>query len=70
MYGVPENAAFYEEVGGGFLSTSLEEGRVEVEEAGVKVCFSRWEGLALERVVGAERVKGMLGGKGDTFVFV
>ncbi|KAK1062696.1 rRNA-binding ribosome biosynthesis protein utp25 [Friedmanniomyces endolithicus] len=70
FYGVPDNAAFYEELVGGCLGTSLREGRLAPEEAGVRVLFSRWEALGLERVVGSQRVKGMLGGKGDTFDFV
>ncbi|KAK0313807.1 rRNA-binding ribosome biosynthesis protein utp25 [Friedmanniomyces endolithicus] len=70
FYGVPDNAAFYEELVGGCLGTSLREGRLAPEEAGVRVLFSRWEALGLERVVGTQRVKGMLGGKGDTFDYV
>ncbi|KAK0256063.1 rRNA-binding ribosome biosynthesis protein utp25 [Friedmanniomyces endolithicus] len=70
FYGVPDNAAFYGELVGGCLGTSLREGRLAPEEAGVRVLFSRWETLGLERVVGSRRVKGMLGGKGDTFDFV
>lgn len=70
LYGLPENEAFFEEIVGGYIGTSLEEGRMGIEEAGVRVLFSRWDGLALERVVGRERVKGMIGGKGDTFEFV
>ncbi|TKA64572.1 hypothetical protein B0A55_10454 [Friedmanniomyces simplex] len=70
FYGVPDNAVFYEELVGGCLGTSLREGRVAPEEAGVRVLFSRWEALGVERVVGSQRVKGMLGGMGDTFDFV
>jgi U3 small nucleolar RNA-associated protein 25 len=54
---------------GGFLGRSLLEG-VGVAEVSARVAFSRWEALALERVVGTERVKGMLGGVGDVFEFV
>ncbi|KAK5701692.1 rRNA-binding ribosome biosynthesis protein utp25 [Elasticomyces elasticus] len=56
FYGVPENERFYEEMVGGYLGTSVEEGR--------------WEGGGMERVVGGQRVRGMLGGVGDTFDFV
>ncbi|KAK5675956.1 rRNA-binding ribosome biosynthesis protein utp25 [Elasticomyces elasticus] len=70
MYGLPDHCLFYEEMVGGYLGTSLEAGGVSVEEAGVRVCFSRWEGAGMERVVGGKRVKGMLGGVGDTFDFV
>lgn len=70
MYGIPENATFFEEIVGGFIGTSLEENRTSVEEASVRALFSKWDGLALERVVGTSRLKGMIGGKGDTFEFV
>lgn len=70
MYGLPDNPLFYEEMVAGFLGTSLDEGRVSAQESGVRAMFSKWDGLRTERVVGSERVKGMLGGRGDTFDFV
>jgi U3 small nucleolar RNA-associated protein 25 len=70
MYGIPDNPVFYEEVAGGYLGTSLQEQRMQPEEAGVRVLFSKYDALALERIVGSERMKGMLGGVGDTFEFV
>ncbi|KAK5163742.1 rRNA-binding ribosome biosynthesis protein utp25 [Saxophila tyrrhenica] len=70
MYGLPDNPIFYEEVAGGFLDTSLQEGRVQEGEAAARVMFSKWDGLALERVVGSSRVKSMLGGTGDMFEFL
>jgi U3 small nucleolar RNA-associated protein 25 len=70
MYGVPDNPVFYEEVVGGYLGASITEVRVGETEAAVKSVFSKWDGLRLERVVGSQRVKGLLGGVGDTFDFV
>jgi len=70
MYGLPENAAFYTEMVDGFLGTTVEEGKIGVEEASVRILFSRWDGLALERAVGTTRSKAMLGGKSDTFEFI
>ncbi|KAK5156556.1 rRNA-binding ribosome biosynthesis protein utp25 [Recurvomyces mirabilis] len=69
FYGLPDNGTFYEEIVGGFLGQSLREERCSVAEMGVRVCFGKWDGLALERVVGSERVRGLLGGNGDTFDF-
>lgn len=70
LYGLPDNATFYEEVVGGYLGTSLAEGRVSAEEAGAKALFSKWDGMKLERVVGSERIRSMLTGQGDVFDFV
>lgn len=70
MYGVPDNPIFYEEVAGSFLDTSLKDGTVSEGEATSRIIFSKWEALALERVVGSDRVKGMLTGTGDTFDFL
>lgn len=70
MYGLPDNPIFYEEMVEGYLGTSLEEGRASAEACSSRAMFSKWDGLRLERVAGSERVKGMLGGRGDTFDFV
>ena len=70
MYGLPDNPIFYEEMVSGFLGTSLDEGKSSREESGIRALFSKWDGLRLERIVGSERVKAMLAGRGDTFDFV
>ena len=69
-YALPDNEIFYREVVGGFLGTSVSEGRVAPEEAGARALLSKFDGLRLERVVGSDRVRGMLGGQGDTFDFL
>ena len=69
FYGVPENPVFYDEVVG-FVGKSIERAEISRAEASVKVCFSRWERMELERVVGAKRVGRMVGDKGDVFDFV
>lgn len=69
FYGVPENPVFYEELVG-WVGKSVERGEVGRGEAGVRVCFSKWERLELERVVGSGRVGRMVGDRGDVFDFV
>lgn len=70
FYAPPENPIFFEEVVAGYLGTTLSEGH-EAKDLSVRVMFSKFDGLRLERVVGSDRVKGMLVGRaGDTFDFV
>ncbi|KAB2099086.1 U3 small nucleolar RNA-associated protein 25 [Alternaria gaisen] len=69
FYGVPENHMFYDEVVG-FVGKSVERAEISRAEASVKVCFSRWERLELERIVGSKRVGKMVGDRGDVFDFV
>ncbi|KAF3031892.1 rRNA-binding ribosome biosynthesis protein utp25 [Didymella keratinophila] len=69
FYGVPENPKFYDEVVG-FIGKSVERGEISRQEASVRVAFSKWERLELERIVGTKRVGKMIGDKGDVFDFV
>lgn len=69
FYGVPENPKFYEEIVG-FAGKTVERGDIARTESNVKVVFSKWERLELERVVGAKRVGRMVTDKGDVFDFV
>lgn len=69
FYGVPENPVFYDEVLG-FVGKTVERGEISRAEAGVRVCFSRWERMELERVVGSKRVGKMIAERGDVFDFV
>ncbi|KAJ4294324.1 rRNA-binding ribosome biosynthesis protein utp25 [Kalmusia sp. IMI 367209] len=69
FYGVPENPLFYDEVVG-FVGKSVERAEIGRTEASVRVCFSKWERLELERIVGGKRVGRMVGDKGDLFDFV
>jgi U3 small nucleolar RNA-associated protein 25 len=69
FYGVPENPTFYQEVVG-FLGKTIERAEISRQEASVRVAFSRWERLELERIVGTKRVGKMVSDKGDVFDFV
>ncbi|KAH7084658.1 U3 small nucleolar RNA-associated protein 25 [Paraphoma chrysanthemicola] len=69
FYGVPENPVFYEEVLG-FIGKSIERAEISRPEASMRVCFSKWERLELERIVGTKRVGKMVSDKGDVFDFV
>lgn len=67
MYQVPENNDFYREVGE-MMAVS---GQAGAEVHGITSIFSKWDGLALERIVGTGRVGGLLKeGKADTFEFM
>jgi U3 small nucleolar RNA-associated protein 25 len=69
IYQLPDNPLFYKEVVGGFLGATVTAGNIAAEEAKVRVLFSKWDALKLERIAGSERVSTMLT-SGDTFDFV
>ncbi|KAG0136602.1 hypothetical protein HOY82DRAFT_576336 [Tuber indicum] len=69
FYGLPDNPLFYREVAGGFIGRNVGEGRAK-EQPKVRVIFSKWDAMKLERIVGSKRVRVMCMDKGDTFEFV
>ncbi|KAI9652674.1 MAG: rRNA-binding ribosome biosynthesis protein utp25 [Alyxoria varia] len=70
FYGVPDNPQFYKELAGDTLRASIDEKKIHQSDAEVRVLFSRWDALALERIVGTKRVKKMLDENlGDNFEF-
>ncbi|CRK29273.1 hypothetical protein BN1723_014262 [Verticillium longisporum] len=70
MYGLPENPLFYREIAGDYLAKSEEEMRLEAGQGTVRVMFSRYDVMKLERIVGSQRVGKMIQERGDTFDFV
>ncbi|KAH7376249.1 U3 small nucleolar RNA-associated protein 25 [Plectosphaerella cucumerina] len=70
MYGLPENPVFYKEIAGEFLARSEQEMRLEAGRGTVRVMFSKYDAIKLERVVGTSRVGKMITDRGDTFDFV
>jgi U3 small nucleolar RNA-associated protein 25 len=70
MYGLPDNPIFYKEIVEGYLGRSVQDGKLEPGEGSVKVVFSKWDMLKLERIAGTERVGKMIHEKGDTFDFL
>ncbi|KAI1060093.1 hypothetical protein LB507_011406 [Fusarium sp. FIESC RH6] len=70
FYGLPDNPIFYNEIAGGYLSKSEQDLRLEPGQGTVKVVFSKYDVMKLERVVGSKRVGKMIQDRGDTFEFI
>ncbi|KAH7326047.1 hypothetical protein B0I35DRAFT_346832 [Stachybotrys elegans] len=70
FYGLPDNPIFYKEIAGGYLSKSEQDLTVEPGRGSVRVIFSRYDLLKLERIAGSSRVGKMINERGDTFDFV
>jgi len=70
FYGLPENPIFYKEIAGGYLGKSEEDMRIEPGQGSVRVMFSKYDVMKLERIVGSKRVGKMIQDRGDTFDFV
>ncbi|KAF9882367.1 duf1253 domain-containing protein [Colletotrichum karsti] len=70
MYGLPDNPTFYREIAGGYLARSEQDLKIEPGQGTVRVMFSKYDVMRLERIVGTQRVGKMIQEKGDTFDFV
>lgn len=70
VYGLPDNPVFYQEIVGGNLARAEQDGVVEGGMGSVRVLFSKYDVLKLERIVGSQRVGRMIRERGDTFDFV
>jgi U3 small nucleolar RNA-associated protein 25 len=70
MYNLPDNPLFYKEITGGYLSKAEQDSRLDPGQGTVRVVFSKYDLMRLERVVGSKRVSKMIRERGDTFDFV
>ena len=70
MYGLPENPVFYKEVSSDYLAASERRMLVEPGKGNIRVVFSKYDAMKLERIVGSQRVGKMITDRGDTFDFV
>ncbi|SPO06711.1 related to U3 small nucleolar RNA-associated protein 25 [Cephalotrichum gorgonifer] len=70
MYSLPDNPIFYKEITGGYLSKSEQDTTLSPGQGSVRVLFSKYDAMKLERIVGSQRVGKMLTERGDTFDFV
>lgn len=69
VYQLPDNPLFYKEIVSGYLSDSISAGRMAEAEGNIRVLFSRWDFLKLERILGSERAGRMMESE-DTFEFI
>ena len=70
MYSLPDNPIFYKEITA-YLATSVSEGEIDARDARVRIIFSKYDAMKLERTVGTKRFVAMLREKGgDTFDFM
>lgn len=70
MYGLPDNPLFYKEIVGANLAKAEQDMTVEPGQGSVRVVFSKYDVLKLERVVGSKRISKMIRERGDTFDFL
>ncbi|QLI71471.1 U3 small nucleolar RNA-associated protein 25 [Metarhizium brunneum] len=70
FYGLPDNPIFYREIAGEYLGKSEHDLKIEPGQGTVRVMFSKYDVMKLERVVGSKRVGKLIQERGDTFDFV
>lgn len=70
FYGLPDNHLFYREIAGDFLRSSEHDLKIEPGQGTVRVMFSKYDVMKLERIVGSSRIGKMIQERGDTFDFL
>ncbi|CAI6100154.1 unnamed protein product [Clonostachys chloroleuca] len=70
FYSLPDNPVFYNEIAGGYLAKSEADMRLEPGQGNIRVIFSKYDVMKLERIAGSKRVGKMIQERGDTFDFV
>src|SRR5690606_30049041 len=70
FYSLPDNPVFYHEIAGDYLQKSEQSLLLEPGQGVIRVMFSKYDVMKLERIVGTSRVGRMLHEQGDTFDFV
>lgn len=70
FYGLPDNPIFYKEIAGEYLSKSEQDMTIDPGKGTVRVMFSKYDAMKLERVAGSKRVGKMIQDRGDTFDFL
>lgn len=68
MYGVPNNPIFYTELVSS-IGRSVYEGIADFNISNVRILYSKWDALPLERVVGSERAPVLTHGQNEFYEF-
>lgn len=69
LYGVPENPIFYKELVR-FIGKSLFQQTADIDLSFVRTLYCKWDAVALERIVGAERTGILCNSTNETYEFV
>lgn len=68
MYGVPNNPLFYPEIVSS-IGRSAFDGIADIDISTVRCLYSKWDALALERIVGSERAPVLTHGQNEFYEF-
>lgn len=68
MYGVPSNPIFYKELVR-CIGKSVFKEVADIDLSFVKVMYSQWDAIALERIVGGDRAPVLCSGTNEMYEF-